>query len=155
MSQEVRAIAVTRHVAGALALALVVCVLVLGSGVSAGRADAMDRADVHPEWGSTSAEDGVLRRGCRNYAFSYSLTPPDQGTWALETFIVGPKGKRLASDAFLEGFDDVQGSATFRLCKPTTRPGLFKIRAKFSNQDGDDLVEGMLPQSTFRLRVPG
>ena len=150
MATQARAVAVTRTVVLAvLTFAVVLTTLVVGNGSPA------NAMDVHPEWGSTSAPDGVLRRSCHTYPYSYALTPPQKGDWALEVFVVGPKGKRLASGALAEGFDPEKGSDTFRICKPTTHPGVFKIKAKFSNLDGDDLVEGYLPVSRFRLRAPG
>ena len=82
-------------------------------------------------------------------------SPRPKGDWALETFIVGPKGKRLASDAFVVDLDELADTATYRLCKPTTRPGTFKIKAKLSVQDGHDYIEGWLPVTRFRLRAPG
>jgi hypothetical protein len=150
MAMQARTVAVTRTlVLGALTFAVVLVSLVLGAGSPARAVEA------HPEWGSTSAPDGVLRRGCHTYHYNYALTPPQKGDWALEVFIVGPKGKRLASGVMAEGFDPEKGSDSFRICKPTTRPGVFKIKAKFSNLAGDDLVEGYLPVSRFRLRAPG
>jgi len=140
MAERVRPVAVT----------LVVSLLLLGLGFVTSPAGAKE---VHPEWGSTSAPDGVLKRGCKSYSYSYALTPP-KGDWALETFIVGPKGKRLASGAFMVNLDKLADTATYRLCKPTTRPGTFKIKAKVSVLDGDELTEGWLPITRFRLRAP-
>ena len=152
MSDQVRPAAVTRHVAGALALALVVSLLVLGTGLFTGRAAGVE---VHPEYGKTSARNGVLKWGCRRYRFGYAITPPDEGVWSLETFIVGPKGKRLASDGFVEGFDETSGRDTYRLCRATTRPGIFKIKAKLSTVEDNDTFEAWLPVTRFRLRAPG
>ena len=150
MSQQQRTIAVTRHVASALALALVVSLLVIGAGLFTARADAKE---VQPELGSTSAKNGILKRGCRNYRFSYAINPPDAGNWALETFITGPRGKALASDGFMEGFDQTSGSDTYRICRVTTRPGTFKIKAKLSTVEGNDTFEAWLPVTRFRLRA--
>ena len=89
-----------RGLTGARASALVV--------VHARAVDA--KADVHPEWGTTSAKrNGVLKRSCRNYRYSYAITPPDAGDWALETFLIGPGARRLASDGFVDGFDPLVG----------------------------------------------
>ena len=149
--RQPRPLALTRSVSGALALTLVVSLLVLGAGLFTSRAAARD---VHPEYGSTHAKNGVLKRGCRNYRFSYSIKPPEAGYWALETFIVGPKGKRLASDGYAEGFDSTSRNDTYRLCRVTTRPGIFKIKAKLSTVEGNDTFVAWLPVHRYRLRAP-
>jgi hypothetical protein len=151
MTQHARTVTLRRQVAAALALALIVSLLVIGAGMFTGRAAARD---VHPEFGSTHAKNGVLKRGCRNYRFSYKITPPDAGDWALETFIIGPKGKGLASDGFIEGFDKTSGSDTYRLCRATTRPGIFKIKAKLSTVEDNETFEAWLPVTRYRLRNP-
>jgi hypothetical protein len=111
-------------------------------------------AAVHPEWGRTSAPDGVLKRSCHAYRYSYDIHPP-QGTWSLETFIIGPHGKHLFNDAFVGSYDPEHNTAQFRICKPTTGYGRFTIRAKLSVQNGEEYVEGWLPPSYFRLHRPG
>jgi hypothetical protein len=149
--RELHPVALLRSVSAALALTMVAGLLVVGAGLATGRA----AAGAEPsDYGSTFAKDGVLKRGCRNYRFSYSINPPDPGSWALETFIIGPKGKALASDGYLEGFDGTTGSDTYRLCRATTRPGTFKIKAKLSTVDGDQTFEVWLPVTRFRLRAP-
>ena len=109
--------------------------------------------ETHPEWGHTSAVDARLRHGCRSYDYSYALTPPD-GDWALETFLVGPGGRKHGSGYFLTGKDELTGTGTWRLCLRSTRPGRYTIRALLSVQNGGDYAEGWLPDTTFRLRKP-
>ena len=125
-----------------------------GAATSASTATPDARRETHPEWGKTSAPNQVLKKGCHNYRYNYKLTPPE-GDWALETFLVGPGGKRLASGAFAGAFDPEKGPGTFRICKATTRYGRFKIKAKLSVQNGPtEYTEGWLPKSHFRLRRP-
>jgi hypothetical protein len=109
--------------------------------------------DVHADWGSTSAPDAKVRKGCHGYAYAYALTPPD-GDWALETFLIGPHGKQSASGYFVTGDDPVAGPGEFRLCRRSTRGGQYTIRALLTVQNGGDYVEGWLPETTFRLRKP-
>jgi len=109
--------------------------------------------DVHPDWGTTSAHDAKLRKGCHGYAYTYALTPPD-GDWALETFLVGPRGKQYASGYFVTGDDPLAGPGSFQLCRRSTRGGRYTIRALLSVQNGGDYAEGWLPDTTFRLRKP-
>lgn len=144
------AVAVTRYVAGGLALALVVSLLVLSAGFFTGRADAMAEP---ADYGRTFADNGVLKRGCRTYRYSYEIMPPEDGYWVLETFIIGPKGKRLASGAFMEGYDEISATAPYRICRATTRPGVFKIEAKLSTGENNEIFEVWLPATKYRLRA--
>jgi hypothetical protein len=109
---------------------------------------------VHPEWGTITGQDGVLRRGCHKYTYSYSIQPPE-GYWAIEVFISGPRLKHLAAGAFLDGYDPKTGTGVYKLCRATTTYGAFTIVAKLSTDDGSGhLTEGLLPADTFRLRRP-
>lgn len=114
---------------------------------------AVRASDVHAEWGRTVGHDARLRKGCRSYAYTYALTPPD-GDWALETFLVGPRGKRYGSGYFLTGKDPLSGPAAWRLCLRSTRAGTYTIRARLTVDNAVDYYDGWLPDSTFRLRAP-
>jgi hypothetical protein len=137
-----------------VALALVSSLLALGFGLSSPAGAAETAPETHPEWGRTIRGDGFLKRSCRNYPYRYELTPP-KGLWALETFLIGPGGVRLASGAFAIDQNPASGPATFRICRPSTRPGVFKIRALLSVQDevGNNYQSGWLPVTKFRLRL--
>ena len=108
----------------------------------------------HPEWGSTSAPDAVLKKGCKGYAYSYRVTPPEEGDWSLELFFYGPKGKRVGSAYFLYGGDPEADTRKLTLCKKTVRTGRYTIEAFFSMEDGNPSLEGWLPTSHFRLHRP-
>jgi hypothetical protein len=110
--------------------------------------------EVHPEWGSTKGKSGVLRRGCKKYAYAYSITPPS-GDWALEVTIRDPDMESVGGGVFLGGFDPQQGTGTYTVCKNNTRYGRFTIEAKLSADNGPQgYVEGSLPTSHFRLHRP-
>jgi hypothetical protein len=129
---------------------------VTASGASAAPAPSVSADSdplVHPEWGRTWADNAKIKRSCHQYAYGYAITPPE-GDWALETFLVGPRGKAAGSGYFVTGKDGFTGTSTWRLCKRSTKGGLYTIRAMLSVQNGSDIVEGWLPDSTFRLRKP-
>jgi hypothetical protein len=106
----------------------------------------------HPEWGSITGVDGTLRKGCKPYAYSYAITPPE-GVWAIEVYITGPGLTPLAGGAFLDGYDPTSGGGTYKLCRNTTRSGTFTIQAKLSVDDGyGHITEGKLPPDTFVLK---
>lgn len=109
-------------------------------------------APASPSYGSVDARDGRLREGCRAHAYSYRLTPPE-GDWTLETFLVGPGGHALASDQLAEGFDPAVGKKRFRICRATTRPGRFRVKALLIVDNGpNETTEAWLPTASFRLR---
>lgn len=126
--------------------------LVLGAMAALGlQAPAGAAEEVHPEWGSTSAPNSVLKRGCRDYTYSYRITPPE-GQWSLELFFKGPNGKRVGSAYFLEGGDPEADTEVLELCRRTTRAGRYTIAAFLSVQNIDETTEGWLPESHFRLK---
>jgi hypothetical protein len=139
----------------ALLVSLVVVPGLTGAAAPASASSATAGSDplVRPDWGSTAAADATLRRSCHGYAYSYSITPP-AGDWALETFLIGPRGKAAGSGFFVTGDDGLTGTSTWRLCRRSTKGGLYTIKALLSVQNGSDVVEGWLPDSTFQLRKP-
>jgi hypothetical protein len=142
------------HTARGLALALVAGLLVIGFGVSTPAGAVEAEPETHPEWGTTLAQDGRLRRGCRTYHYGYRITPP-KGDWQFETFVVGPGRVAIASNTFQIAMDPLQDDRVpYRICRASTRAGVFKIRAKLSTLVGDELTEGWLPVTRFRLRNP-
>jgi hypothetical protein len=145
---------VLRSAIGAAATIALVCVAPVAGSLAPASATSTDQAgdhDIHPEWGSTQGESGVLKRGCREYHYSYAINPPE-GDWGLEIFISGPGFNHLAAGAFDGGYDPTAGRGTYKLCKVTTHYGTFTIEAKLSADNGPEgYVEGWLPPSQFRL----
>jgi hypothetical protein len=101
-------------------------------------------------YGGTHAPDGVLRKGCRNYAYSYTVTTPTHD-WTLETFLRDPTGDSIASGAFMSDSDAATARSQFRFCRNGTRPGRFTIRGKvhWYDDEGEHVV--WLEPSHFRL----
>jgi hypothetical protein len=117
-------------------------------------AAALAGLELHPEWGTITAADGVLRRGCHLHSYSYALTPPE-GVWALEVFISGPGLEPLAGGAFLDGYDPTTGTGQYTLCKASSPYGTYTIEAKLSIDDGPARhTEGRLPSATFAISKP-
>jgi hypothetical protein len=137
-----------------------VAALALSLGLGAGpaqahRPDPLAGLAYHPEWGSVTGHPGVLKRGCHTYAFSYTVSPPGDGIWALEVFISGPGFKHVAAGGFLDGYDPMQGTGSYKLCKPTVRYGRFRIEAKVSSDDGSGtIIEGRTATDHYRLHAP-
>ena len=68
---------------------------------------------------------------------------------------MGPGGVAIASNTFQINMDQLaDDKVPYRICKPSTRAGVFRIRAKLSTLVGEELTEGWLPVTKFRLRRP-
>lgn len=104
--------------------------------------------------GSAWAPNGVLRRGCRDYPYRYSIsTPTDE--WTLEVFLRDRDGRNLASGTFISDSDPNERTARFRFCKFSTRAGWFTIRSLVHWYDADGTGHRQwLDQTRFRLRRP-
>lgn len=124
--------------------------VVLGLMVPTGASQAVD---VKPEWGSVSTENGVLKKGCRNYRFTYEVTPPDDGYWDLGVSVVGPGGRTLFYSYVSDG-SPTSGTASYRLCRSKTRPGRYKLKPVITVMDSNETTQGRLQTVKFRLRDP-
>lgn len=120
-----------------------------GTLLPAGSASAVE---AKPEWGSVSVENGVLKRSCRNYPYTYAVTVPEKGLWDLNVDLVGPGGRVVWFGYLTEGANPEQGTATFRLCRSKVRPGRYRLEAVVSVQDNNENTAGRLETAEFRLR---
>jgi hypothetical protein len=147
---------VLRRLVGAAAVAAVLSVAPVAGPVQATprSSDPLEGLAVHPEWGSITGQGGVLKRGCKMYTYSYSITPPE-GVWAIEVFIKGPRMDNVAGGLYLDGYDPTTGTGHYKLCRMSARYGTYTIDAKVSLDDGfGEITEGRLPTDTYRLRRP-
>ncbi len=83
------------------------------------------------KFGRVWRADGVLHPGCRTYDYHY-VVRPRADDWVLETFLSGPGGKQLGSDAVQKAAHNRRGTRDFKVCRATTHPGRFKIRGKLT-----------------------
>ena len=104
-------------------------------------------------YGHTGAPDRVLRDGCHGYRYHYRVRPPTND-WVLETFLVDPRGDKIASGAFISDSDSKRGHGKFRFCRYNTRPGRFTIKAKLTWYNGYAEHKAWLRKSHFRLYRP-
>jgi len=103
--------------------------------------------------GHLASASGKLRAGCHRHYYSYRVSPPSP-QWSLETFLVGPRGKRLASDVIISGADKKAGSKFFTICKANTRTGRFTIKGKLTYNDYPASPSGWIRPAYFRLTRP-
>jgi len=109
-------------------------------------------------YGHTGAPDRVLRAGCHRYRYHYVVKPPT-GDWILETFLLDPRHRRLASNAFSSDSEGKRGHGRFQFCRYSTTPGRFTIKAKLTWYTTPILGaqkehHAWLDPSHFRLRRP-
>ncbi len=104
-------------------------------------------------WGSTKAPDQVLRKGCRSYRFSYRITTPNN-EWQAEMFITDPRGRAVGSVLADAGSDPRANVRTFRMCRPVTSPGRFKLRMRVSYNEGYVKHTGFVKPTFFRISRP-
>jgi hypothetical protein len=138
----------TRLITAALATLLVVG---LGTLV-AEPGQAAETAAVEAGTGTTSMPNQVLRRGCRSYGYSYSLTTAT-GDWELDTFLVDRDGRTVSSGVFMSDTEPATGSSAFGLCRSVTRYGKFTIRGMLTVFDGwDQTVSDITPSHVWLHR---
>lgn len=119
--------------------------------------------------GRTHADNAPFREGCRRYSYGYRVrTPTDD--WTLEVTILNPDGDSVRADAFLgkpgrQGDPRRRSNVRYRICDTSSRPGVYRIRAKlewFEEEDDSPLHHVMgggpprghtvhLPVERFRL----
>ena len=117
------------------------------------KGDGGQRQRDRSERGHTSAEDGVLRRGCHNYRYHY-VVAVGTDDWTLETFLDDRTHDTVASGAFSADSDPKKGHGVFRFCRYSTYAGRFKIRAKLSWYPGEAEHTAWFRPTYFTLRRP-
>jgi hypothetical protein len=110
------------------------------------------QAQTPHSWGHTGAPDRTLESGCGSYNYHYQVKPPP-GDWMLETFLLDPNKKQVASGFFLSPADPKKGQSSFAFCTLNTVPGKFTIKAKVTVTNPNGRRRWLEP-STFRLRAP-
>lgn len=136
-----------------LSAAALSTLLAVGLGTLAAEpARAAGRAGVEAGTGTTSMPNQVLRRGCRDYVYSYSVTAAT-GDWELDTFLVDPDGRLVSSGVFMSDSEPAAGSSAFGLCRSVTRYGRFTITGTLTVFDGwDQTVSDITPSHVWLHR---
>ncbi|MBB6629893.1 hypothetical protein H5V45_21430 [Nocardioides sp. KIGAM211] len=102
------------------------------------------------EYGKTAARDRVLKPSCHDYRYRFVIKAPTND-WTLETYLIGPRGRRLASGVFSSESEDRRDHGVFRICRSNTRPGKFTIKAKLNWYNGSEDHQVWFKPSYFRL----
>lgn len=102
--------------------------------------------------GWTKGRSGTLHEGCHGYTYRYGVDVATE-SWSLEVTVVDPAGEAVASDLLHAETEPAVGKRRYLLCRASTRPGRFTIRARLVAIDGWGRDAVQLDRSRFRLRA--
>ena len=114
-------------------------------------APASEEAQVAQPSGVLDAADGRLKRGCKDYAYAYSVSTPTQD-WTFDISMQDRNGKGVNAQSLIGPNDAKSGVLTFRLCRWATSPGLFTLKGVLVSYDGYTEETTVTVTETFRLR---
>ena len=100
--------------------------------------------------GTLSAADGRLRRGCKDYQFSYAVTTSTQD-WTFDLTMQDRRGKGVNAQSLIGPNDAKSGVLTYRLCRWSTVAGIFTLKGALVSYDGTQETAAAVVE-TFRLR---
>ncbi len=100
--------------------------------------------------GYLQAADGRLRRGCKDYQFTYVVTTPSED-WSFDLTMTDRRGKGVNAQSLLGPNDPTSAVITYRLCRWATVPGIFTITGTLVSYDGTKETPATATE-TFRLR---
>lgn len=100
--------------------------------------------------GTLQAADGRLRRGCKDYQFTYAVTTPSQD-WSFDITMQDRHGKGVNAQSLLGPNDPKSDVMTYRLCRWATVPGIFTLTGRLVSYEGSQETAVTVTES-FRLR---
>ena len=100
--------------------------------------------------GTLQAADGRLRRGCKDYQFTYAVTTPTKD-WTFDITMKDRRGKGVNSQSLIGPNDPETDVLTYRLCRWATVAGLFTLTGRLVSYDGTQETAVTVTE-TFRLR---
>ena len=100
--------------------------------------------------GALEAADGRLRRGCKDYQFTYRVITPSED-WTFDITLQDRRGKGVSSQSLIGPNDAATDVLTYRLCRWATVPGIFTMKGQLVSYDGARETSVTVAE-TFRLR---
>jgi len=100
--------------------------------------------------GALAAADGRLRRGCKDYRFTYWVDTPSED-WTFDITLQDRRGKGVNSQSLIGPNDPTTDVLTYRLCRWATVPGIFTLKGLLVSYDGAQ-ESSVTVTETFRLR---
>jgi hypothetical protein len=100
--------------------------------------------------GDLEAADGRLRRGCRQYAYTYAVSTPSED-WTFDITMKDRRGRGVNAQSLIGPNDATHGVLTYRLCRWATVPGRFALTGVLVSYEGSQETTVEVTE-TFRLR---
>ena len=107
-------------------------------------------AGAEASWGQVTARKQTIKKGCRDYRYSYRISVPGDA-WMAEDTLVSPNGRKVATCTYDSDTRPDAGTGTWELCSATTKPGRYRIRLKVTSYDGYAVDERRTEVRRFRL----
>ncbi|SEC87055.1 hypothetical protein SAMN04489844_3156 [Nocardioides exalbidus] len=101
--------------------------------------------------GALDAPDGRLKKGCKDYSYSYAVTTESED-WTFDITMQDRAGKGVNSQSLLGPNDPESGVLTFRLCERATKPGTFTLTGALTAYEGYSDETTVPVTDTFTLR---
>jgi hypothetical protein len=100
--------------------------------------------------GVLDAADSRLKRGCKDYHYSYAVETPTSD-WTFDITMQDRAGKGVNAQSLIGPNDLTSGVLDFRLCRWATKPGIFTLKGQLVSYDGTEETSVTVTES-FRLR---
>lgn len=101
--------------------------------------------------GALDAPDGRLKRGCKDYAYAYSVTTETED-WTFDITMQDRTGKGVNAQSLIGPNDEMSGVLPFRLCRWATKAGQFTLTGDLVAYEGTTKETHVAVTDTFRLR---
>ncbi len=103
--------------------------------------------------GRAYSKDHVLRRGCHDYTYRYTVDPPNN-QWSAEVFVVGPGRLGLGSNFLDAATDPKRGKKSLTVCRHSAPYGTYRLKMKVIYSEGRDSTSALVKPTRFRFLAP-
>jgi hypothetical protein len=112
-----------------------------------------DPAEAHQAevTGVLDSPDGRLRRGCKDYHYSYAVQAPSED-WTFDITMQDRAGKGVNAQSLIGPNDPTAGVLDFRLCRWATKAGVFTLKGQLVSYDDAEETSVTVTEA-FRLRA--
>jgi len=101
--------------------------------------------------GTLDAADGRLKRGCKDYAYAYTVTPGTDD-WTFDITLQDRNGKGVNAQSLIGPNDAESGMLPYRLCRWATKPGRFTLNGVLTSYGDTAQETEVRVTETFTLR---
>ncbi|CUR56283.1 conserved exported hypothetical protein [metagenome] len=101
--------------------------------------------------GVLDAPDGRLKRGCKDYHYSYAVESPSED-WTFDITMQDRAGKGVNAQSLIGPNDPTSGTLDFRLCRWATKAGVFTLKGQLVSYGGAEETSVTVTEA-FRLRA--